>query len=67
MTATEDRWTVDEHGDLINTAGGSICTLIGESADLFRSALDNEYARRNLPNGVELHSDVDAATRQAVQ
>jgi hypothetical protein len=56
MTATEDRWTVDEYR-LIDPDGVCILSLPTKHADLFRSALDAEYARRALPDGVELHRD----------
>jgi hypothetical protein len=56
MTATEDRWTVDNDTRL-RDPNGMRRLLLHSDADLFRSALDNEYARRALPDGVELHSD----------
>lgn len=57
MTATEDRWTVDDGHYLRSPTSYPAIRLSNDDADLFRSALGNEYARRNLPNGVELHSD----------
>lgn len=57
MTATEDRWTVDDADWLCIPLGSRVLRLSPSEVALFRSALDNEYARRNLPDGVELHSD----------